>query len=127
MGTKGEEERGQTARQPPDDTRQEEQASEDKRREGRKGGERDTDGLAPGGARRDGKKKEYVIFKGERREKTPPRLAKACKHCIYILLNIVAWRPFIALSFIYIRGILYIFIYILSRLMFTFLLKLMCI
>lgn len=44
--------------------------------------------------------------------------------CIYILLNIAARWLFIALSFIYIRGILYIFIYILSRLMFTFLLKL---
>ena len=47
MGTKGEEERGHKARQPPHDTRQEEQASEDKRKEGREGGERGTDGLAP--------------------------------------------------------------------------------
>ena len=32
--------------------------------------------------------------------------------CIYILLNIVAWWPFIALSFIYIEGVYNIYLYI---------------
>ena len=75
-------------------------------------------------------RKKYVIYLRERRrEKTPPRLAKACKHCIYISLNIVAWWLFIALSFIYIKGVycIYIIYIIYPRLMFTFLLKLMCI
>ena len=71
--------------------------------EGRKGGERDTDGRAPGEWRRearrrhtaagreqgeimeraDRQKKVCNIFKGEMRGKTPPRLAKACKR-VYI-------------------------------------------
>ena len=65
------------------------------------------------GAGRDGKKKSSNIFKGEKREKTPPRLAKACKHVYYILLNIAACGLFIALSFIYIEGVYYIYLYIL--------------
>lgn len=78
--------------------------------EGRQGG--GTDGSRQG-ARRDGKKKEYVIYLRERGEKKHRRDSqKYTSVCIYILLNIVAWWPCIALSFIYIRGILYISIYI---------------
>ena len=65
-----------------------------------------------GRKQRDQAEKRYDIFKGERREKTPLRLAKACKHCIYILPNIVVWWLFIALSFIYIEGVYNIYLYI---------------
>ena len=51
MGTKGEKERGQTARQPRI-TRQEQERRTSGGKAGREGGERDTDGLAPGEWRR---------------------------------------------------------------------------
>lgn len=96
--------------------------AEDKRKEG---GERDADGLAPGGAVEEGSEEETRqqggnrerkvcnIFKGEMRGKTPPRLTKACKRGIYISLNTAAWWLFIALSFIYYKGVYYIYLYIL--------------
>ena len=47
------------------------------------------------------RKKEYIIFKGEKREKTPLRLAKACK-CVYI--HITQYRGVVAVycTFFYI-------------------------
>ena len=47
-------------------------------------------------------RKKYVIYLRERgREKTPLGLANTHRQIIYIVLNIVAWWLFIALSFIY--------------------------
>ena len=85
MGAKGEKERGQTARQPRNT--QQTAGAEDKRREGRKGGERGVDGLAPGEwtrreeegrktAERANRKKEYVIYLRERREKNTAETRK---------------------------------------------------
>ena len=100
-------------RQHKDSTRQDQRTSGRKRAGARQqGGSRETE-------------KRYDIYLRERREKNTAETRKGMQVCVYILLNIVACWLFIALSFIYIRGILYIFIYILSRLMFTFLLKLM--
>ncbi len=60
-------------------------------------------------------KKEYVIFKGDKERKTPPRLAKACK-CVHI--HITQYRGVWAVycTFFYIlRGyIVYIYIYNIS-------------
>ena len=95
MGTKGEKERGQTARQPRN-TRQEEE--QERRTSGGKTGreERGTrmatrlgsggedHGSREGADREQTEKKEiYKYLREKKREKTPLRLAKACK-CVYI-------------------------------------------
>lgn len=74
------------------------------------------------------RRKRYDIYLRERREKKHRRDSqKRASMCIYILLNIVACRLFIALSFIYIKGVycIYIIYIIYPRLMYTFLLMLM--
>ena len=49
--------------------------------------------------------KRYDIYLRERRRGKRRRDSqKRASVCVYILLNIVAWWPFIALSFIYIEG-----------------------
>ena len=58
------------------------------------------------------RKKEYIIFKGDKERKTPPRLAKACK-CVYI--HITQYRSIVGryCTFFYIyRGEYIIYIYI---------------
>ena len=126
-GIKGEKERGQTAA---GSRGTHSRSGRDQRgKAGRKGGERNTDGLAPGGVVEEGneeetrqqggnrenrqKKREYIIFKGEKREKRRRDSQKRVSVCIYISLNIAAWWLFIALSFIYYKGVYYIYLYIL--------------
>ena len=124
-------ERDQTARQPRNIQQQERRASGGKGgKAGREGGERDTDGLAPGERRRRGrnrrhgsrqgagrdqtdrKKEIYKYLRERRREKRRRDSQKRANMCIYISLNTVAWWLFIALSFIYIEGVYNIYLYI---------------
>ena len=106
MGTKGEKERGQTARQPRN-TRQA-GGAEDKRREDRKGG-----GTAAGREQGENEKKEIYKYLRERREEKRRRDSqKRVNMCIYISLNTVACWLFTALSFIYIKGVYCIYLYI---------------
>ena len=60
------------------------------------------------------RKKEIYKYLRERREKNAAETRKSIQVCVYyILLNIAACGLFIALSFIYIEGVYYIYLYIL--------------
>ena len=80
------------------------------------GGERREDtaaGREQGEIRQTEVKKERYKYLRERREKKCRRDSqKRVNVCIYISLNTVACWLFIALSFIYIEGVYYIYIYI---------------
>ena len=65
------------------------------------------------GAGRERKKEIYKYLRERRREKRRRDSQKRASVCIYILLNIAACGLLIALSFIYIEGVYYIYLYIL--------------
>ena len=69
--------------------------------------------------------KEIYKYLRERREKNAAETRKSAQVCVYTYHPISRRGGCLLHFLLYIRGILYIFIYILSRLMFTFLLKLM--
>ena len=119
MGTKGEKERGQTARQPRNIQQQERRASGGKAGREERGARMATrlgsgggDHGSRQGAGRERKKERYKYLRERREKKRRRDSQKHTSVCIYISLNTVAWWLFIALSFIYIEGVYNIYLYI---------------
>ena len=103
--------------------------TEDRRQDRTRHGDGETEGdtRQPRNTRQAGadrQKKEYVIFKGGKERENTAETRKSVQVCAYTFYPISRRGGRLLHFLLYIRGILYIFIYILSRLMFTFLLKL---